>query len=452
LKAFFPDKEIFRPEPTTAKGQSMQASIVHNGFAKRSTLAILPTGGGKSLCYQLPALAAHEQDGRLTVVVSPLQSLMKDQVDNLEASGITSAGYLNSLLNPIERRAMLDKLRLGDLGIIYVAPEQFRSTAFANALKHREINAWVFDEAHCLSKWGHDFRPDYLYVSRFIKTRQKADPAPVFCFTATAKPAVVEDICQHFRKHLGIELTVFAGGVERKNLDYRVYPVSVEAKYAAILRLIQESQKEDGAVIVFCARQKTVEELAEFLRQGGIDCGHFHGGMAPDKKREVQKAFTGSDLRVIAATNAFGMGVDKRDVRLVIHLDTPGSLENYLQEAGRAGRDDNPSRCILLFDEADLDIQFRLLKNARLTQYDIHTILKALRSIARKDRDDKEVIVTSGEILAGITGSATYRPGRAGCRYQGQNRRRLAGRSPAFGAPRKQYAGFPRQPSGFQSG
>ncbi|MDR0673277.1 MAG: RecQ family ATP-dependent DNA helicase [Zoogloeaceae bacterium] len=399
LKAFFPDKKDFRPEPATAEGQSLQATIVHNGFARRSMLAILPTSGGKSLCYQLPALAAHEQSGRLTVVVSPLQSLMKDQVDNLEKGGITSAGYLNSLLNPIERQAMLDKLRLGDLGIVFVAPEQFRSTAFANALKHREINAWVFDEAHCLSKWGHDFRPDYLYVSRFIKARQTADSAPVFCFTATAKPAVVEDICQHFRKHLGRDLTVFQGGVERKNLDYQVYPVPVQAKYAAILRLIQESPKDEGGVIVFCARQKTVEELAEFLRQGGIDCGHFHGGMAADQKREVQEAFIQGDLHAIAATNAFGMGVDKQDVRLVIHLDTPGSLENYLQEAGRAGRDQLPSRCILLFDEADLDIQFRLLKNARLTQYDIHTILKALRSIARKDRGDHEVVVTSGEIL-----------------------------------------------------
>ncbi|CAH1747693.1 ATP-dependent DNA helicase RecQ [Thauera humireducens] len=338
----------------------------------------------------------------MTVVISPLQSLMKDQVDNLEARGVTCAGYLNSLLNPLERRAMLDKLRLGDLGLIFVAPEQFRSTAFASALKYREVGAWVFDEAHCLSKWGHDFRPDYLYVSRFIKARQKDKPSPVFCFTATAKPDVVADICAHFEKRLGFTLDRLEGGVSRENLSYEVRPVPVQAKYGEVLRLLQDTLREDGGAIVFCARQKTVEELAQFLREAGLACGHFHGGMLPADKRTVQEAFLAGSLRVIVATNAFGMGVDKPDVRLVIHLDTPGSLENYLQEAGRAGRDQAPARCVLLYDEADLDVQFRLLKNSRLTQHDIGAILKALRTIQRKDRSDGEVEVTSGEILLEI--------------------------------------------------
>jgi len=402
LPRYFPGITRFRSRPTTDDGRSLQQAIVENGFAGRPTLAILPTGGGKSLCFQLPALARYYRNGSLTVVISPLQSLMKDQVDNLEARGITCAGYLNSLLNPMERRVMLDKLRLGDLGLIFVAPEQFRSTAFANALMHREIGAWVFDEAHCLSKWGHDFRPDYLYVSRFIKARQKDKPSPVFGFTATAKPDVVDDICAHFEKRLGVVLERLEGGVSRENLAYEVRAVPAQAKYGEVLRLLQEALREEGGAIVFCARQKTVEEVAQFLKDAGLDCGHFHGGMLPAQKRAMQEAFLAGKLRAIAATNAFGMGVDKPDVRLVIHLDTPGSLENYLQEAGRAGRDQAPARCILLYDDADLDVQFRLLKNSRLTQHDIHAILKALRAIERKDRSEGQVVVTSGEILLEI--------------------------------------------------
>lgn len=402
LPQYFPGITSFRPTPSTPDGQSLQQAIVENGFAGKSSLAILPTGGGKSLCFQLPALARYYRNGSLTVVISPLQSLMKDQVDNLEARGITCAGYLNSLLNPLERRVMLDKLRLGDLGLIFVAPEQFRSTAFTNALMHREVGAWVFDEAHCLSKWGHDFRPDYLYVSRFIKKRQKDSPSPVFCFTATAKPSVVTDICDHFEERLGITLKTLEGGVARENLAYEVRAVQTQAKYPEVLRLLQEALRDDGGAIVFCARQKTVEEVAGFLKEAGLDCGFFHGGMPSGLKRSVQESFIRGDVRVIAATNAFGMGVDKADVRLVIHLDTPGSLENYLQEAGRAGRDQQPARCILLYDEADLDVQFRLLRNSRLTQHDIHSILKALRSIEKKDRSEGAVVVTSGEILLEI--------------------------------------------------
>jgi ATP-dependent DNA helicase RecQ len=402
LPRYFPGIEQFRPTPSTPDGKSLQQVIVEHGFSGTSTLAILPTGGGKSLCFQLPALARFYRNGSLTVVISPLQSLMKDQVDNLESRGITCAGYLNSLLNPMERQAMLDKLRLGDLGLIFIAPEQFRSTAFAKALMHREVGAWIFDEAHCLSKWGHDFRPDYLYVSRFIKMRQKDKPSPVFCFTATAKPDVVQDIVDHFHKRLGVSLETLTGGVQRENLLYEVYAVPTQAKYPEVLRLLEDALRDEGGAIVFCARQKTVEEMADFLKQAGLDCGYFHGGMLPEQKRQVQEAFIASELGVIAATNAFGMGVDKADVRLVIHLDTPGSLENYLQEAGRAGRDQASARCVLLYDDADLDVQFRLLRNSKLTQQDIYAILKALRSIERKDRSEGSVVVTSGEILLEI--------------------------------------------------
>ncbi len=399
LPGYFPGITQFRVTPATPDGRSLQQAIVENSCGGRPTLAILPTGGGKSLCFQLPALARYDRTGALTVVISPLQSLMKDQVDNLEARGIGCAGYLNGLLTPIERRAMLDKLRLGDLGLIFVAPEQFRSPAFAKALSHREIAAWIFDEAHCLSKWGHDFRPDYLYVSKFIKTFQRDHPSPVFGFTATAKPDVMDDICQHFAKRLNLTLDRLEGGVSRENLAYEVHAVPAQAKLGEVLRLLKDALREDGGVIVFCARQKTVEEVAAFLQQAGLDCGYFHGGLDPAEKRAVQEDFIAGRRRVIAATNAFGMGVDKSDVRLVIHLDTPGSLENYLQEAGRAGRDQESARCVLLYDDTDLDTQFRLLKHSRLNQHDIRAILKALRAIERKDRTEGEVIVTSGEIL-----------------------------------------------------
>ncbi len=402
LPRYFPGISAFRAKPSTPEGHSLQQLIVESGFAGRSSLAVLPTGGGKSLCYQLPALARFYRTGCLTVVISPLQSLMKDQVDNLLGRGITCAGYLNSLLTPMERSAVLDKLRLGDVGLIFVAPEQFRSRAFTQALQYRQINAWVFDEAHCLSKWGHDFRPDYLYVSRFIRKQQQEQPSPVFCFTATAKPEVVQDVLKHFDKNLGLDLQRLEGGVERENLSYEVRAVTTHAKFPEVLRILKEALREEGAAIVFCARQKTVEELADFLKSAGLSCGHFHGGLDPEVKRNTQEDFIGGKLRVITATNAFGMGVDKADVRWVIHLDTPGSLENYLQEAGRAGRDQAPARCVLLYDDADLDVQFRLLRNSVLTQHDIQSILKALREIERKDRSSGEVVVTSGEILLEI--------------------------------------------------
>lgn len=404
LPRFFSNITTFRPVPAAPDGGSLQEAIVRNGFAHCPTLAILPTGGGKSLCYQLPALARFYRTGALTVIISPLQSLMKDQVDALMQRGIICAGYLNGLLTPAERRDMLDKIRLGDVGMVFVAPEQFRSTAFVNAIRHREIAAWVFDEAHCLSKWGHEFRPDYLYVSRFIRKFQAQSPSPVFCFTATAKPDVVEDICQHFHERLGTTLARLEGGVRRENLVYEVQQVAPQEKYPRVLHLLQEALRDEGCAIVFCARQKTTEELASFIRDAGIPCDYFHGGRDAEVKRQVQESFLRGDVRVIAATNAFGMGVDKADVRLVLHLDTPGSLENYLQEAGRAGRDQQPARCILLYDESDLDVQFRLLKNARLSQQDIYAILKALRQIKRKDRGngDDPIVTTSAEILLEI--------------------------------------------------
>ena len=390
----------FRPEPLNVTGGSLQEDIVRAGYAGQSILAILPTGGGKSICYQLPALSRHWRNGALTIIISPLQSLMKDQVDNLVKLGIYSAATLNGLLSMPERHDVLEKVRLGDAGLLLVSPEQFRNKALVDAIRYREVGAWVFDEAHCLSKWGNDFRPDYLYVSRFIRERYGKDLAPICCFTATAKKEVVADLKTHFKESLAIELTTFDGGHERDNLHYEVMPVTKAEKFPLIHRLLEQELKNvPGGAIVFAARRKSCEEISDFLKDMGWACAHFHAGLEPGHKKDVQQAFIGGELRVIAATNAFGMGVDKPDVRVVIHAEIPGSLENYLQEAGRAGRDRQDSRCILLYDEEDVEAQFSLTARSRLTRQDIAGILRTLRRYSAKTRS-VDVVVTPGEILA----------------------------------------------------
>ena len=398
----------FRPEPANRAGGSLQEDIVRAGYAGQSLLAILPTGGGKSICYQLPALSRHWRNGSLTIIVSPLQSLMKDQVDNLIKVGIYSSATLNGMLTMPERRDVLDKVRLGDVGILLVSPEQFRNRAFIEAIRFRQIGAWVFDEAHCLSKWGNDFRPDYLYVSRFIRERYARSNealAAISCFTATAKREVVDDIQAHFAESLGIELSILDGGHERENLDYEVIPVTRSEKNALIHRLLEKefgnarTVGREGGAVVFAARRKSAEEISGFLKDMGWACAHFHAGLDAGLKKDIQHAFIVGDLKVIVATNAFGMGVDKPDVRIVIHAEIPGSLENYLQEAGRAGRDQQDSRCVLLYDEEDVEAQFSLSARSRLSRQDIAGILRALRRYSARTKST-EIVVTPGEILA----------------------------------------------------
>jgi len=399
LLAHYFDKPSFRPTPANDAGGSLQRDIVVAGLGGGSLIAILPTGSGKSLCYQLPALAHYWRSGKLTVVISPLQSLMKDQIDNLVRQGVYCAVALNGLLTPPERKEVLRKIELGEAGIVLVSPEQFRNKSFAAALAGRQIAAWVFDEAHCLSKWGHDFRTDYLYVSRFIRERFPHSPARIACFTATAKPDVIADLCEHFKTELGVELTQFIGGHERTNLAYEVVPVTKAEKPARILEILRrELTGESGGAIVFAATRRNAEILTEFIADAGWTCAFFHAGMEPGTKREVQQQFIGDALRVIVATNAFGMGVDKPNVRVVLHADIPGSLESYLQEAGRAGRDGDAARCVLLYDEEDVETQFGLAARSRLTHGDFAAILRALRNRARKLKSD-EIVVTASELL-----------------------------------------------------
>ena len=371
-------------------------------MAGRHALGILPTGTGKSLCYQLPALSRYYKTGALTVVISPLVALMADQVAGLETRGITSCVTVNGLLSMPERANALDRVSLGDAAILLISPEQLRSRSLRRALDQREIGAWVLDEAHCLSRWGHDFRPDYRYVGRFIREKAGDRPVPpVLCLTATAKPDVVDDIDHHFRKELDIGLEAFDGGAERSNLEFNVTPTTEPEKFAHIYQCLADRLPEGapGGAIVYCATQRRSEEVADFLRLRDVPAEHFHAGVPPETKKEVQRRFVGSELRVIAATNAFGMGIDKPDVRLVVHADIPGSLENYLQEAGRAGRDGKPAHCVLMYAQDDVERQFGMSARSRLTREEIHGVLRALRNLDRRKRFDGDVVATAGEIL-----------------------------------------------------
>ena len=339
----------FRPEPSDDTGTPMQQSVVEAAMAGENVLAILPTGAGKSVCYQEPALSRYDKTGALTVVISPLVALMADQVAGLEARGIGSCVTVNSLLSMPERADALDRVRLGDAGIILISPEQLRSPSLRRVLAQREIGAWVLDEAHCLSRWGHDFRPDYRYVGRFIRERAGEEaPPPVLCLTATAKPEVVAEIVGYFKKELDISLRVHDGGAHRTNLEFVVVNTSEAEKFVHVHNVLESDLPSDGkgGAIVYCATRRQTAEMAEFLQLKGVKAGHFHGGLPPETKKVVQESFISGKLQVIAATNAFGMGIDKPDVRLVVHADIPGSLENYLQEAGRAGRDQQrPAAC-----------------------------------------------------------------------------------------------------------
>ena len=402
LKRFFFGFDGFRPEPADEGGRPLQQLIVESAMQGRDVLAILPTGTGKSLCYQIPALSRYHKTGALTVVISPLVALMADQVAGLQRLGITSCVTVNGLLSMPERAEALERVRLGDAAILLISPEQLRSMPMRRALQQREIGAWVLDEAHCLSKWGHDFRPDYRYVGRFIREQaRRSRVPPVLCLTATAKPDVITEIVDYFRKHLDIEMTVFDGGSRRTNLEFVVAPTSGPKKLHDIHQLLtwHLPPETEGGAIVYCATRRRTEEVASFLTALDIKADRFHAGLQPEEKKNVQQSFIDGDLRVIAATNAFGMGIDKPDVRLVIHADIPSSLENYLQEAGRAGRDQRQAHCVLLYDPDDVERQFGMSALSRLTRREIHGVLRALRNLNRRDRCGGEVVASPGEIL-----------------------------------------------------
>ena len=366
-------------------GENLQEKAVNAAINGKSLLAIFPTGGGKSITFQIPALIAGETERALTVIISPLQSLMKDQVDNLEKKGSADAVTINGLLNNIERAKAIELITNGIASILYIAPESLRSNTIENIIASRNIARFVIDEAHCFSSWGQDFRVDYQYIGEFINNIAKKkgiDSIPVSCFTATAKQKVVSDILGYFKEKCGLSLDLFTTSVERANLTYNVIPKkNDEEKYHEIRDLIN---KKNCSTIVFVSSVKQTYDIAERLTRDGIKALPFNGQMDSDEKVENQNAFMNDGCQVMVATNAFGMGVDKSDIKLVIHFDISDSLENYIQEAGRAGRDQSlQAECYVLFCEDDLNKHFIKLNQSKLTINEIQQIWKAIKQLSK---------------------------------------------------------------------
>lgn len=371
----------------TYEGEPLQENAVRAAVTGKSLLAIFPTGGGKSLTFQLPALMESQTVHGLTVVISPLLSLMKDQVDNLAERGITEAVTINGLLDPVSRSLAIDRVQSGDASLLYIAPEMLRSKTIERILQARHVVRFVIDEAHCFSSWGQDFRVDYLYIGKFIREYQNRkrlqQPIPISCFTATAKQKVIQDICDYFKQTLGHDLQLFASSASRTNLRYSVIHADTdEVKYSRLRSLIAES---DCPVIVYVSRTKRTRLLAEKLTRDGYKALAFNGQMDADEKIANQEAFMNDRVRIIVATSAFGMGVDKSDVGLVIHYDISDSLENYVQEAGRAGRDPHlEARCYVLYSDGDLDKHFMLLNQTKLSISEIQQVWRAVKDMTKQ--------------------------------------------------------------------
>lgn len=378
-------KKFGHPSFREYGGEPLQKLAVQAAVDGKSLLAIFPTGGGKSITFQLPALMAAEATSGLTVVISPLQSLMKDQVDNLNSQGITDAVTINGLLNVVERAEALERVESGIASILYISPESLRSRTIERLLLGRNIARFVIDEAHCFSSWGQDFRVDYLYIGDFIAKLQEKKQCriPVSCFTATAKQKVVSDIKEYFKQKLNIELELFSTNATRANLRYEVlYRENDAEKYTTLRNLIEQ---KNCPTIVYVSRTKRTVEIAHKLYSDGFNAKAFHGKMDSEEKIANQEAFIKGEVQIIVATSAFGMGVDKKDVKLVVHYDISDSLENYVQEAGRAGRDEKiQAECYVLFNEEDLDKHFILLNQTKLSISEIQQVWKAVKELTRE--------------------------------------------------------------------
>ena len=354
-----------------------QEEVIRSIIEGRDTLAIMPTGAGKSLCYQLPGA----QLPGTTVIVSPLISLMKDQVDKLQELGIDAA-QVNSTLTASEEGEILEQIQKEQREFVFVTPERLTQPEFLETLRTNKIDVFVIDEAHCISHWGHDFRPSYLHLREAIATL--GNP-PVLALTATATPEVVEDI----RRQLGREdMEVVDIGVYRENLRFEVIPTPrEESKRETLARLLGEME---GTGIVYVSTIKDCEAVTEYLESLGFAVARYHGRLGARERKRTQDRFMAGDLKVIVATNAFGMGIDKPDIRFVVHYNLPGSLESYYQEAGRAGRDGEPARCILFHQQEDKNTQIFFL-NGRYPK--VEHFNAVYESLERNKADRQEVAI-----------------------------------------------------------
>ena len=327
-----------------------QHEVIQTLLDGRDCLAIMPTGAGKSICFQLPALI---QPG-VTLVISPLISLMKDQVDSLVNQEIP-ATYINSQCTFEESKARFAAIRAGRVKLVYISPERLENEFFTSFMQSLPISMFIIDEAHCVSQWGHDFRPSYCAIKDWIAALPRRPV--VGAFTATATEKVKEDMMTL----LGLEKErIFIGGFDRPNLYFRVVRTNRKLDFA--LAYVQQHQEDSG--IIYAATRKEVDRVYEELTRRGIRAGRYHAGLSDDVRRTMQDAFTYDRLQVIVATNAFGMGIDKSNVRYVIHYQMPKNIESYYQEAGRAGRDGAPGECILLFSRQDIMIQKFLIEQS----------------------------------------------------------------------------------------
>lgn len=389
------------------EGQEAAIQAILGG---EDVLVVMPTGGGKSLCYQLPALMLQG----ITVVVSPLIALMKDQVDGLVEKQIP-ATFINSSLPESEVASRIGRMARGEFRLVYVAPERFKSNLFVETLSPLSIALFAIDEAHCISQWGHDFRPDYLRLTRAL--RNLGQP-PVAALTATATPEVRADIIEQ----LGLGQSgrrapkVFVSGFARHNLTL---VVTHTKKRAEKMRRIVETIRELKTGIVYCATRKNVERVAAELRSAGLACAAYHGGMAEGERTKQQDRFMSGDCPVAVATNAFGMGVDRPDLRFIVHHDIPGSVEAYYQEAGRAGRDGEPARCELLFNYADVRTQEFFIEGANPTAEILADLYEALQRLCHKGPIEMPISEIAGHVASArnemAVGTSLYLLERAGC-------------------------------------
>jgi len=357
-----------------------QEEIVSSILEQKHVIVVMPTSAGKSLCYQLPALISDN----FSIVISPLIALMKDQVDNLNQKEEVSS-FINSTMNTWEVEDVLQRISFGKIKLLYLAPERLESKKFADKLAKLKPNFLFVDEAHCISEWGHNFRPSYAKISEFI---DYCSIKKVAAFTATATPLVVEDISIQLKLK---DPKIFVKGFERENLKLNVHlNVKKKLKILELLTGIKES------AIIYTSSRKKAEEVAEFLTLKGISCGYYHAGLHSIERKKIQENFINDEIRIISATNAFGMGIDKKDIRLVIHYSLPGSIESYYQEIGRAGRDNLDSDIHLLYDESDTQIQNYFISNSHPTKELIQKIYSAINDfnqIAIGSSPDNELIV-----------------------------------------------------------